>query len=83
MTNIAELLHEQELLTSRINSMIYGTIEIREKNSKKYIYVHFRKDGISMSKYAGEYSMELYNLILENSKLVKEYKKRWKQIKSL
>lgn len=63
------------------SKMIYGSIEIREKNQKKYIYVHFIEDGISKSKYAGEYSNELYNLILENNNLVKQYKKTLKNIK--
>lgn len=81
MRNIAELLHEQELLKSRINKMIHGSIEIRENNGKKYIYVHFRDEGISTSKYAGEYSIELNNLILENNQIVKEYKKQLKEIK--
>ena len=81
MRNVAELLHEQELLKSRINKMIHGSIEIRENNGKKYIYVHFRDGGISTSKYAGEYSIELNNLILENNKIVKEYKKQLKEIK--
>lgn len=81
MRNIAELLHEQELLKSRINKMIYGSIEIRENKSKKYIYVHFRDEGISTSKYVGEYSIELNNLILENNKIVNEYKKQLRQIR--
>lgn len=81
MLNIAELLYEQELLKSRISKMIHGSIEIREKNNKMYIYVHFREDGISTTKYAGEYSNELYNLILENNNLIKQYKKRLKYIK--
>ncbi len=81
MENIAELLHEQEVLNSRINKMLHGSIEIREKNNKKYIYVHYRDEGISTSKYAGEYSIELNNLILENNRVIKEYKKRLKEIK--
>ena len=81
MSNVAELLHEQEILKSRINKMIYGSIEIREQNEKKYIYVHYRDEGISTSKYAGEYSIELNNLILENNKVIKEYKKRLREIK--
>jgi len=80
VSNIAQLLYEQELLKSRIGKMIYGSIEIREKNGKKYIYVHFREDGISTSKYAGEYSNELYNLIIENNNVVKQYKKMLKNI---
>ena len=81
MANVAELLHEQGLLKSRINKMIHGSVEIREQNEKKYIYVHFRDEGISKSKYAGEYSIELNNLILENNRVVREYKKRLKEIK--
>ena len=81
MANVAELLHEQEVLKSRISKMVYGSIEIRERNSKKYIYVHVREEGMSVSKYAGEYSDELYNLILENNRLIKDYKKQLKQIK--
>ena len=81
MRNVAELLHEQELLKSRINKMLHGSIEVRENNGKKYIYVHFRDEGISTSRYAGEYSVELNNLILENNKIVKEYKKQLKEIR--
>jgi len=81
MANVAELLHEQELLNSRINKMLHGSVEIREQNEKKYIYVHYRDEGVSTSKYAGEYSVELNNLILENNRVIKEYKKRLKEIK--
>ena len=81
MNNIASLLHEQVLLKSRISKMLYGSIEIRERGEKKYIYVHYREDGISLTKYAGEYSNQLYNLIYENNLLVKEYKKKLKKIK--
>jgi Fic family protein len=81
MSNISSLLHEQEMLKSRISKLLHGSVEIREKTSKKYIYVHFRDNGISTSRYAGEYSIELNNLILENNRIVKEYKKRLKEIK--
>lgn len=80
MNNLASLLHEQELLKSRIGKITYGSVEIREKDAKKYIYVHFREDGINQTKYVGEYTQELYNVILENNQLVKQYKKRLKEI---
>lgn len=80
MPTINELLYEKNTLEARIESMVYGSIEIREQNGKKYIYIHLRENGISTSKYAGEYSNELYNLIFENNKLVKEYKKRLRAI---
>ena len=79
--NVNELLENKKMLEKTIDNLIFGSIEIREKDDKKYIYVHNRIDGISRSKYAGEYSDELYNLILENNKRAKEYKKKLKEIK--
>ena len=78
-TTIAELLHEKEILISRLNKMIYGSIEIRSNNEKKYIYVHYKLDGISQTKYAGEYSNELYVILqvyfekITVSKRIKDY----------
>lgn len=79
--NVNELLENKKMLEKTIDNLIFGSIEIREKDDKKYIYVHNRIDGISRSKYAGEYSDELYNLILENNKRAKEYKRKLKEIK--
>lgn len=78
--NISSMLHEREIIKSRLEKMIYGSIEIRENNEKKYIYVHRRIDGIKESKYAGEYSNELFTMITENNLLAKQYKKRIKEI---
>jgi len=78
--NISTLILEKSQITKRLKSLIYGSIEIREVKNKKYIYVYYRDEGILCSKYAGEYSNELYNLILENSALAKELKKRLKDI---
>ena len=73
--NILTLLAEKDALTKELNSLIYGSIEIREKDSKNYIYVHFRQDGISKTKYVGEYSDNLYNLMLNNSIKARAIKK--------
>ena len=45
-----------------------------------YTYVHYREDGILLTKYVGEYSDNLYNLILNNSIKAKELKKELKKI---
>lgn len=64
---IMTLLQSKQVLEAKLNSLIYGSVEIREANSNKYIYVHYRDNGIALTKYIGEYSDELYNLILNNS----------------
>lgn len=78
-TTITELLNEKEILISRLNKMVYGSVEIRTNNEKN-IYVHYRLDGVSQTKYVGEYSEQLHSLILENNNLAKQYKKRVKAI---
>lgn len=84
---IINLLQSKQLLEKKLNSLIYGTVEIRENNQNKYIYVHYREDGVVLTKYVGEYSDELYNLILNNSIKAKELKKQIrvtkKQLKEL
>ena len=77
---IMNLLQSKQTLTKELNDLIYGSVEIREKGSNKYIYVHYREDGILLTKYVGEYSDNLYNLILNNSIKAKELKKKIKKI---
>ena len=78
---IMNLLQNKQVLEHELNSLAYGAVEIRENNSNKYIYVHYREDGVSLTKYVGEYSDELYNLILNNSIKAKELKKQIREIK--
>ena len=77
---IMNLLQNKQLLEHELQSLAYGSVEIREKDSNKYIYIHYREDGVSLTKYVGEYSEELYNLILNNSIKAKELKKQIREI---
>lgn len=79
-TTIVQLLHEKELLQKRVESLLYGAVEIRTKGEHKYIYLSYREHGIKYGKYAGVYSKELHNLIIENNLLAKQYKKRLREI---
>ncbi len=78
--DILTMVAEKEALIKGLKSLTYGSIEIREKDNSKYIYVHFREDGIAMTKYVGEYNDDLYNLILRNSEKAKAIKKEIKKI---
>ena len=77
---IMGLLQNKQLLEHELQLLSYGSVEIREKDSNKYIYVHYREDGVALTKYVGEYSEELYNLILNNSIKAKELKKQIREI---
>lgn len=80
MNNIAALVEEKNTILKRLSTMYHGSLEIRETNGNKYIYVHRREDGVQVSKYVGEYSNELHNLILENNILAKDLKSRLRKI---
>lgn len=84
---IMNLLQSKQILEDELQLMAYGSVEIRENDSNKYIYVHYREDGVALTKYVGEYSEELYNLILNNSIKAKQIKKQirdiTKQLKNL
>ncbi len=77
---IMRLLQNKQLLEHELQLLTYGSVEIREKDSNKYIYVHYREDGLALTKYVGEYSEELYNLVLNNSIKAKELKKQIREI---
>lgn len=78
---IRELLKEKQIIEAMIEKTVHGSIEIREGNDNKYIYLHFRDEGKLVTRYAGEYSNELYNVILENNIKVRQYKKHLRDIK--
>ena len=77
---IMGLLQNKQLLEHELQLLAYGSVEIREKDSHKYIYVHYREDGVVLTKYIGEYSEELYNLVLNNNIKAKELKKQIREI---
>lgn len=64
---IMNLLQSKQTLENRLDALIYGSVEIREKEEKKYLYVHCKNNGIVYAKDVGEYSDELYSLILKNN----------------
>ncbi|MCQ2741963.1 MAG: Fic family protein [Bacilli bacterium] len=80
METIYELKNQLETIQKTVKNLIHGSIEIRGSGGKKYIYVHYREAGTLLTKYAGEYSDELFNLIRNNNSRVKELNKRIKAI---
>jgi hypothetical protein len=77
---LVNMIQKKKYYLDRLKSLVYGSLDIRERDNKKYIYVHYRKDGKVVTKYVGEYSDSLYNQILSNNIEVKEINKRIKII---
>lgn len=77
---ILDLLNQKKSKEYEIENLIYGSIEIRQKDNKKYIYIHTRNEGIQSSKYIGEYNDDLYNLIVNNNIKAKDIKKEIRKI---
>lgn len=77
------MLDDKKRLETQVSSIIHGSIEVRDKECNKYIYVHYRDNGKLISRYVGEYSDELYNLILNNNIKIKELKKEIKRLNNI
>ena len=77
---ILDLLNQKRQYVTLLNKLVYGAIEIRNKDSKKYIYLHTKEDGLQSTKYVGEYTDDLYNLILNNNIKAKTLKKSIRKI---
>lgn len=77
---ISDLVNQKQIKQHELEKMIYGSVEIRENNDNKYIYTHTKEDGVQSTKYIGEYSEDLYNLILSNNIKAKELKKEIRRI---
>lgn len=75
------LLQQRAEINARLNLIPYdGSIEIKDRNGKKYIYIRKRVLGRYTSTYIGSYSNELFASI---SKLLKDAKKYKKEIKKI
>jgi fido (protein-threonine AMPylation protein) len=77
---ILDLISQKQVKQFELESLLYGSIEVREKDNKKYIYIHAREDGLQVTKYVGEYTEVLYNLISNNNIKAKELKKEIRNI---
>lgn len=73
---IQELLHQRADFQARLNLLPYdGSPEIKEREGKKYIYIRKRVGSRLTSTYVGEYSDDLYQLLLRNARESRELKK--------
>ena len=75
-----ELVNLQKTYAAQLDSLLWGTTEVREVKGSKYIYLHKRVGGLTRTVYAGEYSEELYSLIQKNNVTAKEIKKKLRVI---
>lgn len=75
-----ELVNSQKSYAAQLDSLLWGTVEVREVKGGKYIYLHKRVSGLTRTVYAGEYSEELYALIQKNNIAAKEIKKQLRAI---
>ena len=58
---IADLLNKKNVLVKDLNSLVWGSIEVRERDGKSYIYIHKRDGGISRTQFVGNYSEAQFN----------------------
>lgn len=61
---IMNLLQSRHMLEKELESLVYGAVEIRENNGKKYLYAHYREEGVALTKYVGNIRKSCINLSL-------------------
>lgn len=75
------LLRNKAELQARLNLIPYeGTVEIKEIDGKKYLYIRKRIANKVKSIYVGVYSEELYTVLLKQVKDAKDIKKKIRKI---
>lgn len=78
---IQTLLEQRAVINARLNLIPYdGSIEIKDRGGKKYIYIRKRILGRNTSTYVDLYSDELFASISRLLKDKKEYKKQIRKI---
>ena len=78
---IQNLLQEKADYQARINLIPYdGSPEIKENSSGKYLYIRKRVGSRLTSTYVDIYSDDLYQLLLRNSKELRELRKQVRKI---
>ena len=78
---IQELLIIRADLHARLKLMPYdGTPEIKERGSEKYLYIRKRIASKLTSTYVGMYTEELYNILLRNSREIRNIRKELRRI---
>ena len=80
-SKIQELLHQKADCQARLNLLPYdGTPEIKDRDGLKYLYIRKRVGSRLTSTYVDVYSEELYQLLLRNSREVRELRKQIRHI---
>ena len=78
---IQELLHQRADYQARLRLLPYdGSPEIKDRDGKSYLYIRKRVGSRLTSTYVGEYSDELYQLLLRNARESRELKKQIRRL---
>ena len=78
---IQSLLEQRAEINARLNLIPYdGSLEIKDRDGKKYIYIRKRVLGRNTSTYVNLYSDELFTSISRLLKDAKEYKKQIRKL---
>lgn len=74
-----ELANLKNTLEEQLNSFPWGSVEIRQTDGGKYIYLHRRTGGFAQTVYVGEYSDRLLSDVQINNIRAKELKRKLRE----
>lgn len=80
-SKIQELLHQKADYQARLNLIPYdGSLEIKDREGQKYLYIRKRVGSRLTSTYVDVYSDELYQFLLRNAKEARELRKQIRRV---
>jgi hypothetical protein len=71
-----------EKYNDEISALPHGSISIKKRNQKEYVYLAYRKKGNVKFEYIGSISSEKSKNIVKKVKLRKEYEIKLKQVRN-
>ncbi len=77
---ILTLVNQRNVLLDKLNSLVFGAIEIRNVKKGQFIYLHTRVAGMLRTGYAGPYSEEFHSQIMKNNIEAKALKRQVREI---
>jgi len=89
MSYLKSVLHEEyerlkallEKYNDEISALPHGSISIKKRNQKEYVYLAYRKKGNVKFEYIGSISSEKSKNVVKKVKLRKEYEIKLKQVR--
>lgn len=68
---LANLESQRDNLSNFLDNLLYGSIRVKIHDGEQFLYVRRLKNGVMKDDFVGEFSRELYDMVLDNCQKAK------------